>query len=155
MLHRDVKPDNFLVISLSTKAPVTVKIADFGTSRSITQAQEPFNHTAALGTPIYMAPEILEHKPYSTKLDVYSFAVTLWVLYVRKEPYSELKHQWDIPVFVIKGHRPSIPDDCPEGYADLIQRCWAADPQQRPEMSEVVQTLESLFNKKKAQETTA
>ncbi len=35
VLHRDIKPDNFLVISLSSKAPVTCKIADFGTSRYI------------------------------------------------------------------------------------------------------------------------
>jgi serine/threonine protein kinase len=33
VLHRDIKPDNFLIISLSAKAPVSCKIADFGTSR--------------------------------------------------------------------------------------------------------------------------
>lgn len=62
--------------------------------RSITSAQEPFNHTAALGTPLYMAPEILEHKPYSSKIDIFSFAVVLWVLYTRREPYADLKRQW-------------------------------------------------------------
>jgi serine/threonine protein kinase len=131
VLHRDIKPDNFLIVSLSAKAPVSVKIADFGTSRSITQAQESFNHTAALGTPIYMAPEILEHKPYSAKIDVYSFGIMLWVLYTRREPYTELKRQWDIPKYVVKGNRPSIPDHCPDGFSSLITQCWAHDPQDR------------------------
>ncbi len=131
MLHRDIKPDNFLIISLSAKAPVSCKIADFGTSRSITQAQEAFNHTAALGTPIYMAPEILEHKPYSAKIDVYSFGVMLWVLYTRREPYTELKRQWDIPKYVIKGNRPTVPDHCPDAFSSLMSQCWAHEPEDR------------------------
>ena len=113
VLHRDIKPDNFLIISLSAKAPVSCKIADFGTSRSITQAQEAFNHTAALGTPIYMAPEILEHKPYSAKIDVYSFGIMLWVLYTRREPYTDIPRVWDIPPFVLQGGRPAVPSHCP------------------------------------------
>lgn len=56
------------------------------------------NHTAALGTPLYMAPEVLEHQPYSAKIDVYSFGVVLWVLYTRREPYTELKRQWGTPL---------------------------------------------------------
>ena len=170
VLHRDIKPDNFLIISLSAKAPVSCKIADFGTSRSITQAQEAFNHTAALGTPIYMAPEILEHKPYSAKIDVYSFGVMLWVLYTRREPYTELKRQWDIPKYVIKGNRPTVPDHCPEPLRELFNQCWAHDPRDRYavplsvcvrasltgsrrlrlEMSEVVTLLEKLFEEEKA-----
>jgi serine/threonine protein kinase len=101
------------------------------TSRSITQAQEAFNHTAALGTPIYMAPEILEHKPYSAKIDVYSFGIMLWVMYTRREPYTELKRQWDIPKFVMKGNRPPVPDHCPDSFSSLISQCWAHDPEDR------------------------
>jgi hypothetical protein len=37
---------------------------------------------------------VLEHKPYSAKIDVYSFGIVLWVLYSRREPYTELKRQW-------------------------------------------------------------
>ena len=144
MLHRDIKPDNFLIISLSAKAPVSCKIADFGTSRSITQAQEAFNHTAALGTPIYMAPEILEHKPYSAKIDVYSFGVMLWVLYTRREPYTELKRQWDIPKYVIKGNRPTVPDHCPDAFSSLMSQCWAHDPEDRYDAIPLSSSL-SLF----------
>jgi len=38
--------------------------------------------------------QVLEHKPYSAKIDVYSFGIVLWVLYSRREPYTELKRQW-------------------------------------------------------------
>jgi peroxidase len=145
IMHRDIKPDNFLIITISSKAPVSVKLADFGTSRSITKQYEPFNHTAALGTPLYMAPEILEHKSYSVKVDTFSFGVVLWTLYTRSEPWTELKRQWDIPRNVIKGKRPAIPDDCPENFAELIQDCWAQDPDARPEMAEVAKRLEEMF----------
>jgi serine/threonine protein kinase len=124
---------------------VSVKLADFGTSRSITNQYEPFNHTAALGTPLYMAPEILEHKSYSVKVDTYSFGVVLWTLYTRSEPWTELKRQWDIPRSVIKGKRPTIPNDCPETYAELMQDCWTHNAAERPEMSEVAKRLEEMF----------
>jgi hypothetical protein len=38
--------------------------------------------------------QVLEHQPYSAKIDVYSFSIVLWVLYTRREPYTELKRQW-------------------------------------------------------------
>lgn len=78
-----------------------------------------------------MAPEILEHKPYSAKIDVYSFGIMLWVLYTRREPYTQFKKQWDIPRYVVKGGRPAVPDHCPDSYSSLIARCWAHDPEDR------------------------
>jgi serine/threonine protein kinase len=71
-----------------------------GVNSSITSVRELLNHTAALGTPLYMAPEVLEHQPYSAKIDVYSFGVVLWVLYTRREPYTELKRQWGISLLI-------------------------------------------------------
>jgi tRNA A-37 threonylcarbamoyl transferase component Bud32 len=145
VLHRDIKPDNFLVISFSAKAPVSCKIADFGTSRSMTQTREEYNHTAALGTPIYMAPEIYERVPYSAKVDVYSFGIMLWVLYTRKEPYADIPRVWDIPPHVMAGGRPAIPSRCPGALGELMDKCWTHVPSERPDMYDVVHTLDALF----------
>ena len=40
--------------------------------------------------------------------------------------------------------RPEIPRSCPKSIADLMQRCWDADPNKRPEMEEVVSMLEEI-----------
>jgi serine/threonine protein kinase len=54
-----------------------VKIADFGVARMI----EANGHmTAETGTYRWMAPEVIEHKPYDEKADVFSFGVVLWEL---------------------------------------------------------------------------
>lgn len=67
ILHRDLKPDNLLVVSLNVNAPVMIKLSDFGSSRSINEEMAK-NYTSGIGTPIYMAPEILTKEAYSTKV---------------------------------------------------------------------------------------
>lgn len=50
-----------------------------------------------------------------------------------------------MPRYVIKGKRPQIPHHCPKGYADLITKCWAHNPDERPDMVDVVKAIERLF----------
>jgi serine/threonine protein kinase len=58
-----------------------VKIADFGVARMI----EANGHmTAETGTYRWMAPEVIEHKPYDEKADVFSFGVVMWELLTSK-----------------------------------------------------------------------
>jgi serine/threonine protein kinase len=46
------------------------------------------NHTlTSCGTPAFAAPEVLKQQKYSTKADVFSFAIVLWEIWVRKTPY--------------------------------------------------------------------
>jgi serine/threonine protein kinase len=58
-----------------------VKIADFGVARIIEQSG---HMTAETGTYRWMAPEVIEHKPYDEKADVFSFGVVLWELLTAK-----------------------------------------------------------------------
>eukprot|EP00727_Mastigamoeba_balamuthi_P008225 m51a1_g4023 putative protein serine threonine (443) ;mRNA; r:590199-593305 len=88
ILHRDLKPENVLVVALTIDAAVVCKITDFGASRCIS-SQRSLNLTKGIGTPIFMAPEILAgtenyHKP----ADVFSFAILLYELWLEREPYS-------------------------------------------------------------------
>jgi serine/threonine protein kinase len=70
IIHRDLKPDNCLVTST-----FGIKIADFGESRAL------FSNDAAamtqVGTPIFIAPEIVKGDPYSNRIDLYSYAMTI------------------------------------------------------------------------------
>eukprot|EP01090_Pellita_catalonica_P004894 TRINITY_DN14702_c0_g1_i1.p1 TRINITY_DN14702_c0_g1~~TRINITY_DN14702_c0_g1_i1.p1 ORF type:complete len:221 (-),score=27.71 TRINITY_DN14702_c0_g1_i1:244-906(-) len=144
IIHRDIKPDNFLVISLSSAAPVSVKITDFGTARSTTSAEEAFSHTAGVGTPAFMAPEILDQKSYSQNVDVYGYALCLWMLATRDKPYKDFKRQWDIPRFVTKGKRLPLPLSIGKKFCRAIKYCWLHDTQERWSAEKAVQYFTKL-----------
>ncbi len=68
-MHRDLKPDNIFFNN------GVVKLGDFGFCKSLEKA----NMTKTmLGSPIYMAPEILRGEIYSTKADIWSLGVVLY-----------------------------------------------------------------------------
>ena len=86
IIHRDLKPDNLLVVSFSKdKNVVRVKLSDFGTSRLSTNTMKM---TEAIGSPVFMAPEVFEGEEYGKKSDVYSFGMTVWAIYAEKNPYE-------------------------------------------------------------------
>jgi tRNA A-37 threonylcarbamoyl transferase component Bud32/uncharacterized cupredoxin-like copper-binding protein len=145
ILHRDLKLDNLLCVSTDPDDPVVAKLTDFGTSRAVSEKNSN-SYTVGIGTPIYMAPEILAKNPYDTKCDVYSYGVMLWVLYCQKEPYQHIEHSWEIARFIIEGNREKVPKDCPAEYAHLIEECWAQDPDQRPDFQHIVERLEKMLH---------
>ncbi|KAF7018062.1 unnamed protein product [Triticum aestivum] len=138
IVHRDVKPENMLL-----DAEAVVKIADFGVTR--VQAKNPEDMTGMTGTLGYMAPEVIEDKPYDRKCDVYSFGICLWAIYCCDIPYYPGMSSIEISSAVVHNNlRPKIPRCCPTRLANIMKRCWDADPDKRPEMKEVVHLLEDL-----------
>ncbi len=68
----------------------TLKIADFGTVRELDESEL----TARVGTIIYMAPEVFATSDYTTKCDVFSYAITLCEMFTRQKPYAtEIRKQ--------------------------------------------------------------
>jgi serine/threonine protein kinase len=80
---------------------VFAKLTDFGTSRASGESLAQ-QFTTGVGTPLYMAPEVLNKQPYDTTADVYSFGI---VLAAQKEPYQTLQHAWDVTTHVLAGCR--------------------------------------------------
>ena len=77
IIHRDLKPDNILVTD-----DFTAKLTDFGEARSA-----DLNLTmTTVGTPIYIAPEILRNDRYDSKVDVYSFGILVATVFNQTEP---------------------------------------------------------------------
>nr|GMD68170.1 serine/threonine-protein kinase HT1-like [Ipomoea batatas] len=137
IVHRDVKAENML---LDTDR--TLKIADFGVAR--VEAQNPKDMTGETGTLGYMAPEVLDGKPYNRKCDVYSFGICLWEIYCCDLPYPDLSFAEVSSAVVRQNLRPEIPRCCPSSFASIMKKCWDANPQKRPEMDEVVSLLEAI-----------
>uniref|UniRef100_A0A0A9E1M3 non-specific serine/threonine protein kinase n=1 Tax=Arundo donax TaxID=35708 RepID=A0A0A9E1M3_ARUDO len=141
IVHRDVKTENML---LDTQR--NLKIADFGVAR--VEAQNPKDMTGATGTLGYMAPEVLEGKPYNRKCDVYSFGICLWEIYCCDMPYPDLSFADVSSAVVHQNLRPDIPRCCPSPMANIMRKCWDANPDKRPDMDEVVRLLEALDTSK-------
>ncbi|KAJ6337079.1 hypothetical protein OIU76_006863, partial [Salix suchowensis] len=141
IVHRDVKTENMLL-----DATRTLKIADFGVAR--VEAQNPRDMTGETGTLGYMAPEVLDGKPYNRKCDVYSFGICLWEIYCSDMPYPDLSFA-EVSSAVVRQHlRPEIPRCCPSSLASVMRKCWDANPEKRPEMDEVVRLLEAIDTSK-------
>ena len=150
IIHRDLKPDNMLV----TKAPDNVlKLTDFGEAR----AQELNMTMTAVGTPIYISPEVMSNDRYDRKADTYSFGVILLAM-IRAEKniidyyfgclMRKLNRKTKIGIGVAslnrhleEGWTPPIPKEFYPKFSRLIASCMNRDPVKRPDFDYIKEKL--------------
>jgi fused len=80
IIHRDMKPQNILI-----SANGTVKLCDFGFARAMSSSTIVL--TSIKGTPLYMAPELVQEMPYNHTADLWSLGVIIFELYVGQPPF--------------------------------------------------------------------
>ncbi|EDQ85134.1 uncharacterized protein MONBRDRAFT_34366 [Monosiga brevicollis MX1] len=136
IVHCDLKAMNVLCDS-----NLRAKISDFGLTAK--------TQCGGIGTPYWMAPELLRGEVCTTASDVYAFGVTVWETVARTDPYDGLDM---IPTLREIAHphkskkplRPTIPKDCSQDLSELMQSCWKENPLQRPTFEEIDTKLRSL-----------
>ena len=79
--HRDLKPQNILMTSEGN-----IKLCDFGFARHMSYKTEVL--TSLKGTPLYMAPEVVQEQPYNHTADLWSLGVILYELATGTPPFS-------------------------------------------------------------------
>ena len=137
VIHRDIKPTNMLLTAPDRGS--VLKMADFGLSKHLTDissasVRSTISSAAAsgVGTPHYMAPELMSMKPkYSPASDVYAFGVVCWETICVRLPYRDCVNARYIEDAVKAGGREDFeledrPDfQFPPALKGMIERAWA------------------------------
>ncbi|ELP95026.1 protein serine/threonine kinase, putative [Entamoeba invadens IP1] len=144
ILHRDIKPDNILLFTLDDSSIIVSKLTDFGSSRNVNLLMTDMTFTAGIGTPKYMAPEILKKAKYGKPADIYSLGITIYEIVLLRDVYGiEYKYPWNIANAVVSGKRPSVNEMTPT-LARVVENCWTQAEYERWDIDKVASELERI-----------
>lgn len=136
-LHRDIKPGNALINDKGE-----VKIGDFGVAATMFEkGQRKKARYTVIGTPCYMAPEILEEDTgYTQQADIWSFGITAIALATGQAPYSNIPFLLVIQK-ILKAPPPLLSPTSGEysqELCDMIRACLNHNPTKRPTAVELM-----------------
>ncbi|XP_015083080.1 integrin-linked protein kinase 1 isoform X2 [Solanum pennellii] len=144
IIHRDLEPENILRDDSGL-----LKVADFGLSKLM-----KFTKTVREVRPLarqedswrYVAPEVLKHEEYDTKVDVFSFALILQEMIEGCPPFST-KQEIEVAKAYVANERPPFKASqklYAHGLRELIEDCWEEQPSKRPTFQRIIIRLEEI-----------
>ena len=122
VIHRDMKPQNILLGANSR-----VMLCDFGFARAMSQQTTVL--ASIKGTPLYMAPELLQEQPYDHTADLWALGVILYELYVGRPPFDT--HNFFALVSMIVSKDVSRPENASLPFGSLLEGLLTKDPRRR------------------------
>jgi len=132
-IHRDIKAGNIL-LNMEGHA----KLADFGVAGQLTDTMAKRN--TVIGTPFWMAPEVIQEIGYDCVADIWSLGITALEMAEGKAPYAEIHPMRAI--FMIPTKPPpsfSQPDKWSPAFIEFVSRCLVKNPDSRATASELLQ----------------
>ncbi len=142
IIHQDVKPENVMLTENEQ-----VKVADLGLAKAMSYSAIQ-DDKPVMGTPQYVAPEVVRRMPPDPRSDIYSLGATMFHAGVGTAPY-----EGDRATVIVRQHLEApVPDPrqrragFPAPLAELIMKCMAKDPARRPATcKDLIRDLKSIL----------
>ena len=131
-VHRDIKSANILLGS-----PNFVKLADFGVTARLSETVQKRN--TFVGTPFWMAPEVIEHMPYDQRCDIWSLGITAIELATGEPPHAGL-HPMRALFLIPKTAPPTLPNGAgfSKEFRSFVDSCLIRTPEKRPSVESLL-----------------
>lgn len=140
VIHRDIKPEN---VMFKSKDPHSeLRLIDYGSSSiddTDLTVDTNLEHVTFAGSAFYIAPEMFQHK-YSSKIDVWSVGVTLYVL-VAGFPAESMQKAFNRLQSVNRKLKelPNMPSNLPEAFFDMLEKQLVYHRKNRATSEEILQ----------------
>ncbi|XP_062844085.1 dual specificity testis-specific protein kinase 2 [Trichomycterus rosablanca] len=149
IFHRDLTSKNCLI--KSDENGYTAIVGDFGLAEKIPSHDADGEKLAVVGSPFWMAPEVLRDEPYNEKADVFSYGIILCEVIARIQADPDFLPRTEN--FGLDYHAfQHMVGDCPPDFLQLAFNCCNMDPKLRPSFSEIVKRLEDIQRRLRAED---